>query len=636
MKQFRRWLLMVLGLTLILAAACTATPAPVTPPATSLMPTTAAPSQTVPPSTATPSPTAVTPAPQSAVAPILAQLSGLGIDQFFEESYRQWLLRDPESLTELGLATLYKAPNDQLTDISESYIRDTQALESGILELLQTYDRNKLTPEQQLSADIYTWMLEDRVRGHEFMDDDYPVSQFIYSVDLDLTQYFTDLRPMKSRQDAEDYLTALSQVHTKFAQLLDGLQRREAAGVILPKFLIPETLSNLRGIAQSSARATPFYTAFADKVNQLSGVSRADREALLAAAEKEIDTTVIPAFQSLVTYFEHLQTVATDDAGVWKFPNGDAYYAYLLYHYTTTDLTADEIHELGQQELERIHAEMRTRFDQLGYPQTDSLRELYQRVAQAGGVVSGGQMIPTCEALIQTAEQKIDPVFDLRPKAKVIVVNGPSGGYYMPPAVDGSRPGMYYVGPEQAQYRFSIATTLYHETVPGHHLQIAIAQELSLPALRRGSDFTGYVEGWALYAERLAWELGLYEGDPYGDLGRLQMEAFRAARLVVDTGLHAKHWTYDQAVDYMVEATGRSRGAVGYEVSRYVVLPGQATAYYVGYLKILELRQKAQDALGDRFDLREFHHVILSQGAVPLEILEQLVDAYIQQKLSGG
>jgi uncharacterized protein (DUF885 family) len=576
------------------------------------------------------------PSPTPTVRPLselAAGLEGLDIDTFFEESFKRLLLRDPEAVTELGLAETYGVGNDQLTDISDAYVRETQTLEEDTLYLLKQYDRASLTPEQRLTADIYAWYLEDRVQGHAFMYDDYPINQTTFgSVHTDLLHFFTDVHPVTSLQDAQDYVTRLSQVDTKFEQLIDGLRRRAEANVILPKFLIQWVVSDLQSIAQSDARDTPYYTAFVAKVNALADVSDADKQAVLKAAEREIDDTVIPAYQALVDYLTRLEAVATDDAGVSRFPNGQAYYAYLLRHYTTTDLTADEIHELGKQELTRIHAEMHAVFDELGYPPGAGLPTLYTRVLQDSGTVFGGRIVTTYEALIEEAEQSLGAAFDLRPQAGVIVVGVPAGDYYVPPALDGSRPGVFYASDMGYEALFSMPTVVYHEAVPGHHFQMALAQELNLPLLRRSMDFPAYVEGWALYAEQLAWELGAYEDDPYGNLGRLQHEALHAARLVVDTGIHAEGWTYDQAVEFMVENTGRPRRFVEYEVSRCIAAPGQATSYYVGFLKILELRQRAQEALGNRFDLKEFHNVLLGNGAMPLGILEQVVGDYIAEK----
>jgi uncharacterized protein (DUF885 family) len=248
--------------------------------------------------------------------------------------------------------------------------------------------------------------------------------------------------------------------------------------------------------------------------------------------------------------------------------------------------------------------------------------------------VTGNQIVTEYERLIETAEQELSVAFDLLPSADVVVIGGPTGGYYSPPAVDGSRPGAFYARAVGTEPRFGMPTLAYHEAIPGRHFQVAIALESDLPSFRKGATFTAYIEGWALYAERLAWEMGFYEADPYGNLGRLQGEAFRAARLVVDTGIHAKRWSYDQAVQFMLDNTGLSRGSMEFEVSRYATWPGQATAYMIGMLKILELRQRAMDQLGDEFEIKEFHNLVLGNGSLPLSILEQAVDEYIETSRS--
>jgi uncharacterized protein (DUF885 family) len=275
---------------------------------------------------------------------------------------------------------------------------------------------------------------------------------------------------------------------------------------------------------------------------------------------------------------------------------------------------------------------MQAIFDQLGYPKDADLPALYQRVAQDGGFAEGEQIAKGYETLIAEAKDIYQPVFNLFPQADVVVLPDPYGGYYMPPAVDGSRPGAFYARVSGTEVKYIMPTLLYHETVPGHHFQIAIARELDLPMFRNHTDFMGYVEGWALYAERLMAELDAYKDNPYGNLGRLQFDAYRAVRLVVDTGIHAKKWSYDQAVNYMVENTGFPKRRVEYEICRYIAWPGQATSYMVGMLKILELREQAKAQLGEEFDLKEFHNVVLKNGAMPLTILEQVVQAYITQR----
>jgi uncharacterized protein (DUF885 family) len=328
-----------------------------------------------------------------------------------------------------------------------------------------------------------------------------------------------------------------------------------------------------------------------------------------------------------------LQSRAPSEGGVWQHPEGSKYYEYRVARYTTTDLTPSEIHQLGFEELARIHAEMRLLFDQLGYPENESLPELFDRVEKDGGTLHGNKIVAGYEAIIGDAKLRAGQVLDLQPVADVVVIPGPTGGYYVGPNVDGSRPGAFYVAVSGSEPRFGMASLAYHEAIPGHHTQVALAMEMDLPSFRRGSHFTAYVEGWALYAERLMAEVGAYTEDPYGDLGRLQMEAFRAARLVVDTGIHDQGWTFDQAVEFMVANTGMEQRFLQFEVARYIAWPAQALSYKIGMNEILRLRAKAKDQLGDRFDIREFHNLVLGSGSLPMVILEQIVDEFIASGL---
>ncbi|HNT73578.1 MAG TPA: DUF885 family protein [Anaerolineae bacterium] len=604
--------------TLPATATLAAIPTPVTAPTQPASPT-AAPSPT-------PSATPEAPPITIELSPLAAPLQGLDIDAFFAESYQALLLRTPQYVTELGLSTDFGVGNDRLNDMSDAYTRETQGLETAILVLLKTYDRAALTPEQQLSYDIYLWYLEDTVRGHEFLYDDYIVRPGVIGYPGSLEHFLTQIHPVTSRQDTEDYITRLGQVQTQMEQVVDDLDRRAQASVRLPRFINQWMASNLREMSKTAPTDTPFYASFAEKLATVDVLGASDRQDLLKAAESAIQDSVLPGYAALADCLEAQQASATDEIGASKFPNGREYYTYILQHYTTTDLTADEIHELGLQEVARIRAEMQTRFDDLGYPAEASLPALYNRVIKESGILYGADIQPAYEALIEAAERDSAAAFDLRPQARVIVVGGESGGYYSGPAVDGSRPGAFYAATTGADYPYKMPSLAYHESVPGHHYQIALAQELDLPLFRTDIGFIGHIEGWALYAERLAYDLGWYEGNVYGDLGRLQYEMFRAVRLVVDTGVHAKGWTYDEAATYMVDNIGYPRGAAEGELWRYITWPGQATAYKIGMIKLLELRQKAQDALGDQFDLKAFHNVVIGNGGVPLTILERLVN----------
>jgi uncharacterized protein (DUF885 family) len=558
---------------------------------------------------------------------VLDGLESLSIDTFFDQAYHRWLVRDPETLTTLGLADFYGVGNGNLTDISDDFIHQTQALESGTLDLLRAYDYSSFSPAQALTADVYDWFLDDLVRGHPFMYDDYPLNPIVTSVHYNLYMLFTTYHPLTNRQDANDYISRLSQVGTKLIQLIDGLLRRQENGVILPAFMIPYVLGDVNEIALSKPPFHPFYTSFNKRLN---GISSDERQALLDRVEQQITATVIPAYQQLVEFLTNLQPDAPQAVGVWQLSDGEAYYAQSLRRQTTIEMTADEIHELGKQHVERIQAEMRTVFAGLGYPDGESIPALYNRLTVDSGTYQGQGAVAAYEQAIRGAETLLPQAFDILPHAGVQVIGGTEGDYYMPASYDGSRPGLFYVRTTGSTPKFGVKTLAYHETIPGHHLQIAIAQEQAgLPALRQGMQFNAFTEGWALYAERLMAELGAYAGDPQGDLGRLRLEVFRAARLVVDSGIHSKQWSFNQAVEYLADATGFPTSEAQREITRYSVWPGQATSYYLGFLKFLELRQKAMDTLGTGFDLKAFHRVILSNGSLPLPVLEKLVDSFI-------
>ena len=574
---------------------------------------------------------------------IINNLEGLSIDQFFDESYKQLLLREPETLTYAHLSQEFGLRDDQLNNISDAYLRQTQQLEAAILDLLRTYDREQLTPEQQLSYDIYEWDLDNRVRGHQFMYNDYPITHFIFSYDFALNELFTELHELKTRENAEDYISRLSQVNGQVDQLLEGLKLREEAGVIAPDFIISIAQSNLReylGMRSNNPdtiepQKLPVYSVFNESIDEIQELSMDEKMAFREAALQEVEAAFIPGYLKLIDYLDYLETIATSDAGVWKFPNGEQYYAYKLRDETSTDLTPEEIHQLGLTEVDRIKAEMRQVFNELGYPADESFGDSLGRAIQEGGTYNTSsqagkdEYIAAVEALIAEADQRMGELFDIGPRWGVEVVGGPFGGYYTPGAADGSRPGAYHVGTNGSSLnRFIEPTIAYHEAVPGHHYQIATGQVMDVPMFRKEGGHNGYVEGWALYAERLAYEMGLYEDDPYGNIGRLQMELLRAVRLVTDTGIHSKGWTRQEARSYMDQAMG-SPGFFSHEVERYVVIPAQATGYKIGMLKILELRQRAMDTLGDDFDIKEFHNIVIGNGSLPLEILEQLVDDYI-------
>ena len=365
---------------------------------------------------------------------------------------------------------------------------------------------------------------------------------------------------------------------------------------------------------------------------------------LLAAAEADITAYVHPAYQLFIDYFTQLQAKAGTDDGYWALPNGDLAYEQLLKFFTTTNYTADEIHTKGLAEVDRIQTEIMTILAEEGYDVSQGFSvaietlaadpKFYYEDSDAGRA----QILVDYQHILDEVNAGLGDAFRIRPQAGMEVVRIPEfkektapGAYYQQPAIDGSRPGRFYANlyDIKATPKYGMRTLAYHEGIPGHHFQIAVAMELEgMPLIRKMAPFTAYIEGWALYSERLAWELG-FQQNSFDNIGRLQAELFRAVRLVVDTGIHHSRWTREQAIDYMKKNTGMSDRDVTAEIERYIVMPGQATAYKVGMMKILELREKAKLVLGTQFDLKDFHDVVLKNGAVPLDILETLVERYI-------
>jgi len=453
---------------------------------------------------------------------------------------------------------------------------------------------------------------------------------------------------VQTPHDGDQYVQRLAKFPRKMEQVVEGLKLRESKGVLPPKFVFAKVLSEMRGFSGIPAKENILYTSFKDKLDKADGFSDAEKEAMLARVESAISEFVYPAYTTLNTQLCDMELRATEDDGVWKFPNGDAYYAYVLRSQTTLDTPPQEVHELGVHEVERITAEMRAILDGLsitGKSVGEHMRDLQAdpKFHFPNSDEGRAACIAEYQKLIDEIDEGMSDVFDLRPSVGVEVrrvpefrEQGSAGAYYESPALDGSRPGVFFANLRNMEEiaKWGMRTLAYHEAVPGHHFQIAIQQQLGGPTFRKVIPFTAFAEGWALYAERLAWELG-YQEDPYSNLGRLQAELFRAARLVVDTGIHYKRWTRQEAIDYMMQTTGMGADEVTAEIERYIVMPGQACSYKMGMLKILELREKAKNELGDKFALKEFHNAVIGNGSLPLGILEDVVDRYIAERKAG-
>jgi len=570
------------------------------------------------------------------------------IDHFYGRVFIRFAMKHPMLLTQLGMldGTPLDFHSGKLDDFSVAAMKDDARFGERQLEILRSYDRSRMTPSQRLSCQVLEWFLADQVEGNKFMFHDYPVNQ-LFGIQSGLPDFMINQHPLKRPKDAETYVERIERFGVAIDQVIEGLRVREQKGVIPPRFVLDKVLIEMRGFIGKPATENPLYAHFEAGTDSLKGLDAAKRRALLTRLASVIEHTVYPAYGRLILTAEQLHARATDDDGVWKLPDGAAFYDYCLKSRTTTTLGADSLHAIGLREVERIQGQMRGILETQGYAaaslgETMNRLQAEPRFHYADDDSARAHIVADYQSIIDDANRRVGALFDVRPKSTVRVERVPPfkeatapGGYYNPPAIGGGRPGTFFANlrdPGETA-KPGMRTLAYHEAIPGHHFQISIAQELKgVPFFRKIIPFTAYVEGWGLYAERLALENGFHP-TAYDSLGALQAELFRAVRLVVDTGIHHDHWTRAQAIDYMVKNTGMAESAVVTEIERYIVNPGQACAYKVGQLEILALRRHAMDRLGSRFDIRKFHNVVLTNGALPMELLGQVVDEWIEREL---
>lgn len=554
----------------------------------------------------------------------------------------------PETLTSLGFleSVGIKGHNAKLDDASPEKSEELYNKARNIKSVIENYDDDDLSKDELLSKKITLYLLDYLLTNEPFQYHTYPVNQ-LFGVQNGYPSFMQGQHQIKDETDVENYLSRLEAVDEKFAQVLEGLKLREDKGIIPPRFVIERVLDEMNGFISSPLNENILYSSLKEKMADIESLSQEQQDDFLAKAEARINDDVNRAYQLFIDYFTTLKTKAGTDDGYWHLPDGDKVYANALRFFTTTDMTADEIHNIGLKEVARIQGEMLKILADEGYDTSQGFTTAMDALASdpshyyEDSDAGREQILKDYQIILDEIEEDMSEVFRIRPKAGMEVVRIPEfkektapGAYYQQPAIDGSRPGRFFANlyDIKATPKYSMRTLAYHEGIPGHHFQIALAMEIEgMPFIRKMSPFTAYTEGWALYSEYLAWEMG-FQDNPLDNLGRLQAELFRAVRLVVDTGIHQKRWTREEAIDYMASNTGMALSDVTSEIERYIVMPGQATSYKVGMLKILELREKAKTALGDKFDLRDFHDVVLKNGAVPLAILEELIDAYIEEK----
>ena len=571
------------------------------------------------------------------------------LNLFYEKVFAETIFSEPELLSQLGLVEQFgfTRHNGKLSDESPAHQQKQIDRWKKDLQQLHEYPLEKQTPSQKLSTHVLEWFLRDQVDGEKWQFHDYPVNQ-LFGVQNQYPSFMANTHRLFNAKDCEYYIMRLDALPTKFDQTLEGVRLREQKQITPPRFVVEEVLKEMSDFVAKPPAENILATSFKERAAKISKLSDQQRADFQKRVEAEIASHVYPAYQKLIAYFQELLPKTTTDDGVWKLPDGDAFYAYVLRSNTTTNMPPNEVHELGLREVTRIEGEIRTILDANGFagqPIGATIDKLGKdpRFLYSNDDKGRAEALAEFKRLIDhaVAESKAH-LFYIAPKAQIDIrrvepfkeATAP-GAYYQGGSMDGSRSGVFYANLRDMNEvpKWSMPTLSYHEGVPGHHWQISIAQELKgVPQFRKVLPFTAYAEGWALYCEWLAKQAGWYDNDQFGDLGRLRDEMLRAVRLVVDTGIHAKHWTREQAIAYMRDKTGIGEKEVKAEIERYIVIPGQACAYKVGMLKIQELRTRAQQELGDKFDQREFHDTLLKNGALPLEILEEQVNDYIAKK----
>ena len=570
------------------------------------------------------------------------------VNAFLDVAFKEMLGRHPEWESELGFKDHY----DEWNDLSEEKAREDLVLTRKQLAALQEHDLSTLDPATKLSVRLFERRAADAIEQFTWRHHDYPVNP-LSGVHSDVPAFLINVHKIDTPEDAEAYISRLARIERYFRQTIEGLALRKGKGIVAPKFVYPQVLESARNVISGkpfddSERDSTLLADFKTKVNALP-LDTEGKDELITEATRILLESVGPAYAELIDFVAELEGDATSDDGAWKFPEGEAFYAHALRTRTTTDLTAEEIHNIGLREVARIHGEMRDIMKQVDFD--GSLQDFFgylrsdPKFYYPEGPAGKQAYLDKATEIIDTMRGELDKLFNVRPQAELVVKavepfreRTAGKAFYERPAADGSRPGVYYANLYKTSNMpmYQMEALAYHEGIPGHHMQIAIAMEQDdLPMFRRYGRYTAYSEGWGLYSELIPREIGYYQ-DPYSDFGRLAMELWRAARLVVDTGIHDKRWTREEAIQYLKDNTPNPEGDIVKAIERYIIWPGQATAYKIGMLKILELRKRARDALGDRFDIREFHDLVLETGPVPLTVLEEVVEEYVQRRVDEG
>ena len=577
----------------------------------------------------------------------IAQPATNSLDKFLDDSVLEPILDSPQTLTSLGLHQLdfLTNHNENLDDYSVEKAESDHEKFLIYYEKLNNFDETKLPDSAKLNLEVAKFAANIEKRGFENFR--YYMGPFIqfYGTHLSFVNFMTDTHKLVSEKDAEDYIKRIAKIPDAIDQLMIFEKRRAEAGIYSPKFVYEKTLLQLTSLIETPTDQHPLFMSFKD-ASELMDLETDKKESMFLSLKDNIEKFKSSYARLKILVEENSQNAREFD-GVWSLPNGDDYYKHRLQIFTTTDLTADEIHKLGLQMVEEIQSEIKRILSEEGYDINRPLADLFvelnndPRFLFEDSDEGREAILDEYRRINEETYAMLPDYFNELPKAKVVVKRVPifseksaAGGYYQGSSLDGSRPAAWYANlyDINATQTFKMPALSFHEAVPGHHLQIALNQENQNQTLwnKFGYRTSAFSEGWALYAERLAVEAGLLR-DPYEQIGSLQSELFRAARLVVDTGLHSKKWTREEAIIYMMDNAGEVRSESESEIERYIVWPGQATSYMIGRIKIMELRERAKAELGNRFNIKDFHSVVLMNGILPLTVLEALVDQYIKE-----
>jgi uncharacterized protein (DUF885 family) len=568
------------------------------------------------------------------------------IETLFRNFFIEYIDLKPETGSAIGLPSSFgiNVKHHELDDESEQGLKRVYDLYRKYNDWLAEYDLTRLTTSQRVASDVLKWFLENELSGEKFRNHKHIIHPMFGFHNTFIT-LMTEHHRISDTADAEDYITRLNKVKNKVSQLIQRLHVQKQNGIWPPLYVVENYLQSLNDFVQVPYEENLLYQSFLNRISSQETISNGIKARLCRKVIDALKNSVYPAYAQLVDQVNTVRHVADKNAGVWKLPNGDAYYEYCLRAHTTTDMTPEEIHNLGLREVERIQKELITQFKKLGINGSDRFVDLLNKYMTISSNTENVryffpateegkiQTLLAYQAIIDSMQTHLPLIFSKIPRAKVQVMRVPQykeqtiGTYYQPPKLDGSQGGIFYANLSYQHKKSDMKALTYHEAIPGHHLQIALEQEQSEARIFKTLFFfTGFVEGWALYAERLAKENGFYN-DIHSLIGYLRSELFRALRLVIDTGIHHRRWTREQAYTYLLENLGWSEYS---QIDRYIIWPGQAGAYKVGELKILQLRDHAKEILGDKFDIKEFHDVVLRYGSVPLDVLERLVDEYIE------